>query len=250
MPLQPGGWEWGALALGAFLIGLSKTGILGLGIFAVAIFALVVPARDSVGVVLMILISGDLIAVAVYRQHTIWSHLMRLFPWAGLGVVLGFLAVGRINDAQVEWLVGVILVLLVALQWWRRRKTRLNPGEKHVPESWWFAASAGITAGFTTMVANAAGPIMMLYLLLTRLPKMAFLGTTAWYFLLLNCFKVPFSYNLGMINPASLGLALRLAPLAWIGALSGRALVRYIDQTLFERLALVFTLLAALRLLW
>jgi uncharacterized membrane protein YfcA len=91
---------------------------------------------------------------------------------------------------------------------------------------------------------------MILYLLAMRLPKMEFLGTAAWYFFLLNCFKVPFSYNLGLINLSSLGIDLRLAPVAVAGALSGRALIPYINQSLFELLAVVFTLLAALRLLW
>ena len=250
MPLHLLAWQWAMLALGAFLIGLSKTGIVGLGIFAVAIFALVLPARESVGVVLLILISADVVAVAAYRRHAVWSHLIRLFPWAAVGVVIGYLAVGRIDDAQVAQLVGTILVALVLLQGWRTRQAWLHPGEQDVPQSRWFAPVVGILAGFTTMVANAAGPIMILYLLAMRLPKMEFLGTTAWYFLLLNCFKVPFSYGLGLINPASLGIDLALAPVAMVGALSGRALIRFIDQALFERLALVLTLLAALRLLW
>ncbi len=250
MPLQLDAWQWATLVLGAFLIGLSKTGIVGLGTFAVAIFALALPARESVGIVLLILIAADTVAVAAYRQHTVWSHLIRLFPWAAVGIVLGFLAVGRISDVHIARLIGVILVFLVMLQWWRQRQARRDPEAQHVPSNRWFAVSVGIVAGFTTMVANAAGPIMLLYLLAMRLPKMEFLGTAAWYFFLLNCFKVPFSYSLGLINPASLGIDLRLAPVAMLGALSGRAIIRYIDQSLFETLALVFTMLAALRLLW
>jgi uncharacterized membrane protein YfcA len=238
------------LALGAFMIGLSKTGIVGLGTFAVAVFALALPARESAGVVLLLLISADIVAITVYRRHVVWSHLIRLFPWAAIGILIGFLAVGRIDDAQVRRLIGLILLVLVALQWWRQRRARRSPNAQDVPSSLWFAASVGIVAGSTTMVANAAGPIMILYLLAMRLPKMEFLGTAAWYFFLLNCFKVPFSYGLGLINPASLVIDLRLAPVAIAGALSGRAIIPHINQSLFELLALVFTLLAALRLLW
>lgn len=249
MPSHLLAWQWATLILGAFMIGLSKTGIVGLGTFAVAIFALALPARESAGVVLLLLITGDIIAVTVYRRHAIWSHLVRLFPWAALGIVLGYLAVGRIDDTQVRKLIGVILLALVVLQWWRQRQARRSPGDLSVPDSLWFAASVGIIAGFTTMVANAAGPIMILYLLAMRLPKMEFIGTAAWYFFLLNCFKVPFSYSLGLINPASLGIDLRLAPVVIAGAFSGRVIIPYINQSLFELLALVFTLLAALRLI-
>lgn len=249
MPTHLLAWQWATLILGAFMIGLSKTGIVGLGTFAVAIFALALPARESAGVVLLLLISGDIVAVTVYRRNAIWSHLVRLFPWAALGIVLGYLAVGRIDDTQVRRLIGVILLALVVLQWWRQRRARRNPDDLSVPDSLWFAASVGIVAGFTTMVANAAGPIMVLYLLAMRLPKMEFIGTAAWYFFLLNCFKVPFSYGLGLINPASLGIDLRLAPVVVAGAFSGRVIIPYINQSLFELLALVFTLLAALRLI-
>jgi uncharacterized membrane protein YfcA len=109
-------WHWGLVCLAAFLIGLSKTGIAGLGILAVAIFASVLPAHESVGAVLVTLLAGDLVAVTTYRRDANWKHLLRLFPWAGLGVVLGALALGRIDDAGVRRLIGVILVSLLAIQ--------------------------------------------------------------------------------------------------------------------------------------
>jgi uncharacterized protein len=109
-------WHWGLVCLAAFLVGLSKTGIAGLGILAVAIFASVLPARESVGAVLVTLLAGDLVAVTTYQRDASWKHLLRLFPWAGLGVVLGALALGRIDDAGVRRLIGVILVSLLAIQ--------------------------------------------------------------------------------------------------------------------------------------
>jgi uncharacterized protein len=250
MATSLGLWQWALLALGALLIGLSKTGIVGIGIFAVAIFALVLPARESVGVVLLILISADVVAVTAYRRHAVWPYLFRLFPWAGAGVVVGYFALGRVDDTQMEWLVGAILLVLVLLQGWRQWvQSRRAGADLPVPDGRWFVAGTGILAGFTTMVANAAGPIMTLYLLAMRLPKLAFIGTAAWYFMLVNLFKVPFSISLGLIDMSAVLLALRLVPFAAIGALAGRAIIRYIDQRLFESLALIFTFLAALRLL-
>ncbi len=250
MPLHLEAWQWTVLILATFLIGLSKTGITGIGTFAVAIFALVLPARESVGAVLPILICGDIIAVTAYRRHAVWSHLWRLFPWAAMGIILGYAALGRIDAAGVSRLVGAILLVVVTLQWWRQRRTsrRGRDPAEDVPRGLWFVVVVGMLAGFTTMVANAAGPIMVVYLLAMRLPKMEFIGTGAWYFLLLNLFKVPFSAGLGLINSASLLLDLKLAAVAVVGALSGRALIPFIDQALFETLAMLFTLAAALRL--
>ena len=110
------------------------------------------------------------------------------------------------------------------------------------------AGVTGVSAGFTTMVANAAGPIMIMYLLAMQLPKLVFMGTSAWFFFVLNLFKVPFSYSLGLINFSSLHISLVLAPFAVLGALTGHVLIHHINQNLFELLALVLTLVAGLRL--
>ncbi len=243
-------WQWVLAILAAAISGLSKGGISGIGILAVPIFALILPARNSVGVVLLILICADIVAVTFYRRHAVWSHLWRLFPWAATGIVLGFFAMGQINDRQVARLIGGILVALVGLQFWRKR-TAGEPDRdiELAPPHPWLVVTTGILAGFTTMVANAAGPIMILYFLAMRLPKMEFVGTAAWYFLVLNIFKVPFSYSLGLINPASLWIDVKLAPFAVAGVLTGRWLLRFINQDLFEILALIFTLLAGVRLL-
>jgi hypothetical protein len=45
-----------------------------------------------------------------------------------------------------------------------------------------------------------------------RLPKTEFIGTGAWFFLLVNLIKVPFSADLGLINPMSLKLNLLRPP--------------------------------------
>ena len=185
-------WQWALGALGAFLVGLSKTGVPGLGILNVAIFASVFPARESVGLVLVILLCGDIVAVTTYRRDASWPHLLRLFPWAAAGIVAGYFALGRVDDIQMRHLIGVILLGLVALQYIRSRRPAAPDGEA-LPVRAWLAPLAGIIAGFTTMVANAAGPVMVLYLLAMRLPKIVFVGTAAWYFFALNVFKLPFS---------------------------------------------------------
>jgi len=241
-------WQWVVCAVGALGIGLSKTGIPGLGILAVAMFAIAMPSRESVGVVLPILIVGDIIAVSFYRRHAVWSHLWRLFPAAAIGVVVGWWALGKLNDTQVARLIGVLLIVLVMLQaikMWADSRREKEADPKVHPL---LAPAMGVVGGFATMVANAAGPIMVLYLLAAGLPKMEFIGTGAWYFLIMNAFKVPFSVRLGLINPHSLPIDALLAPAVIVGAIFGRWVLHRIDQRLFERAALVLTLLAAVKL--
>ncbi len=241
--LEP--WQWALAAVGALAIGLSKTGINGVAMLAVVIFANLLPARQASGVVLPMLVMADVVAVASYRQHAVWSHLWRLFPWTAAGVVAGYCALGRVNDRQASVLIAVIILGMLAMHLWRRRRPAAE-GEAHPI---WFAPTIGVLAGFTTLVANAAGPLMAIYLIAMRLPKMEYMGTGAMFFLLLNLFKVPFMAHLGLVNASSLGLNLVLAPAVIAGALLGRRLLAHLDQKLFEQLALALAALAGMKLL-
>lgn len=250
---QPGGcpvslelWQWIMAGLGAYMVGVAKTGIAGLGSLSVAIFATILPARESVGILLVILICADFVAVGVYRRDASWPHLARLFPWAGVGVLIGAIAFGWMNDTVVRTVIGGILVLLVFLQLFRKNREGEPIAENPNP---WLVAIAGLAAGFTTMIANAAGPLMVLYLLAMRLPKFTFVGTAAWFFLVLNLFKVPFNIWLGLITPGSLAFSFKLVPFAILGALSGRWIITQMNQRLFEQVALGLTLIAGVRLL-
>jgi uncharacterized protein len=241
-------WQWGLLALGAFGSGLSKTGITGLSVLTVAIFACALPARASTGALLPLLLCGDLFGVTIFRKHADWPLLWRLFPWVIVGVVAGYLAMGRINNAQMQRLLGIILLAMVAMHLWRQRQS--DQLGTRLPKAWWFAALTGILAGFTTMVANAAGPVMVLYLLAVGLPKLAFVGTSAWFFMLVNVLKVPFSLRLGLITPESLWMDALLALPLIPGALLGPVILRHLNQRLFEQIALWLTVAAVIRLLW
>ena len=198
---------------------------------------------------LPLLIVGDVFAVAAYRRHVDRSHLWKLFPWTIAGVLLGWLALGQLDNLWTNRLVGALLLFLLAVHQWRRRQPKEKTEDVfgHAPA--WVGAGTGILAGFTTMVANAAGAVMALYLLAMRLAKMEFMGTSAVFFLLLNWFKVPFMMQLGMINPDSLRVNLLLAPAVVVGALLGRRLLAKINQERFEMITLLFTLVAATKLL-
>jgi uncharacterized protein len=238
------GWEWFLAVLGALLVGVAKTGITGLSLLFVSLFASIMPARRSTGVVLPLLILGDIVAVLSYRKHAQWGHVWRLFPWAAAGVIVGAFAIGHMDERQSRVAIGVIVVSLAILHLVRRAR----PGDPRGESAAWFAPLIGMLAGFTTIVSNAAGPLMVIYLLAMRLPKMEYMGTGAVFFLMLNLFKAPFMIWLGLITPASLLLNAELAPAVIAGTLLGRWLLGRINQRVFENIALALTLVAGAKM--
>lgn len=241
--LEP--WSWVLAGVAAVIIGISKTGIGGLGMLAVVIFAQILPAKQATGIVLPLLCFGDIVGATVYWKHASWHHVWRLLPWTAAGVVLGYFALDLIDDRQARLLIGIIVLGLVTMHVIRRRISG-----HETEHGAWFAPTIGVLAGFTTLVANAAGPLMAVYMLAMRLPKLGYVGTGAVFFLLMNLFKVPFMVHLGLVNSASFSLNLALAPLVFAGAWLGRSLVARIDQRAFENLALVLSALAGVKLLF
>ncbi len=235
---------WVCAVLGALMVGISKAGITGLSILSVALFTHVFPSsKQASGLVLPLLIFGDFVAVLSYRTHTQWRYLWKLMPWTAAGVVLGYFTLGHISDRTTRIMIGVIIVSLCVLGYWRRYLTVATP-ETAAPTHWSLAAAIGIIAGFITLVANAAGPLMAIYLVAMRLPKMQFVGTAAVFFMVLNLFKVPFMVNLGLITAQSFKFNLMLAPAVLLGAFAGRWLLIRINQQLFEKLVLGFSAIA------
>jgi uncharacterized membrane protein YfcA len=250
LPYELAWWGWLIGIIGAVWIGISKTGIAGLGVLAVAVFTLIFPARESTGIVLPILIVGDMVAVLTYRSHAEWGYLARLAPFTIVGVIAGYFALGVMDAQAVGKLIGAILLVITLLQFWRMRSAS---GVEHAGEALrhnlWLAALTGVLAGFFTMVSNASGPIMIIYLLAMGLPKMAFMGTSAWFYFFLNLGKLPFSFNLGLVTPQTLMFDLLMAPFAVLGGLVGFQILKRINQRVFEQLALALTAIAAIRLI-
>jgi uncharacterized membrane protein YfcA len=241
--------EWLLLAIAALAVGLSKSGMPAFGPVPAALFASVLPAKASTGAVLGLLLVGDLIAVRMYHAHADWRILRRLIPSVVVGVLLGVIVLWSADDAAVRRIIGAILVLLVVLSVaLMRRRRREGAEQRPVPPA--LAHVFGPLGGFTTMVANAAGPVMSIYFVASRLPVQAILGTAAWFFLMVNAFKLPFSVGLGLVTPQSLLLNLVLAPALVVGALGGRRLARRISAVWFERIVLLLTLASGLFLLF
>jgi uncharacterized protein len=241
--------QWLCALFGALMVGISKAGITGLSILSVALFTHVFPSsKQASGLVLPLLIFGDIVAVLSYRAHTQWHYLWRLMPWTAAGVALGYFTLGHISDETARVMIGVIIVSLCALGYWRRYVS-VQTQERSASWHWALAAALGVLAGFITLVANAAGPLMAIYLIAMRLPKMQFVGTAAVFFMVLNLFKVPFMISLGLITAQSFEFNLMLAPAVLLGAFAGRWLLTRINQQVFEKLVLALSAIAGVLLI-
>jgi uncharacterized membrane protein YfcA len=227
-------------------MGISKGGLAGLGLLHVAIFAFLFGARDSTGIVLPMLIVGDICAVTALHQHARWDYVRRMLPPACIGIVIGAWLMRSVNDSVFRPVTGWIILSLALLQ---LARTLSPEWFGNVPHNRWFTLGMGLLAGVTTMLANAAGPIFALYALAVALPKFEIVGTSAWFFFIINAFKVPFSLGLGLIHGQTLLLNLVLSPVIVAGVFGGRWIINRIPQRLFDEFLLAFAALAALRLI-
>ncbi|MCH6258511.1 sulfite exporter TauE/SafE family protein [Puniceicoccaceae bacterium K14] len=238
-------WQWIWMAVAALIIGMSKCGIPGLGILNVAILQNLLLAKQATGFGLPLLMVGDLCSLLIFRRHADWAQLRRLFPWTAGGVVLGYFALGAISDSVARILIGFTLLALLVLHFVRSRRK----GEAEVVVNSFVAPIIGVMAGFVSMVANAAGPIMIIYLLAMRLPKMAFIGTSVVFFTCMNAFKLPFLIHLNLVTLESVAANIRLTPLAIAGCVIGYFYAKKISQKYFEAFAFWLTVAAVLYML-
>ncbi|QAY66572.1 sulfite exporter TauE/SafE family protein [Paenibacillus protaetiae] len=234
-------------AIGALLVGFSKTGMPTLGIFVAAMLASIFPARESVGLLTPILITGDIIAILYYRKTVVWKYLVVLLPWVLAGIVAGYFVLGEISNGQLSVLIGaLVLVLIVLFLFQGRLEKAMNFS---FSKSRAVNGSLGILAGFTTMIGNAAGSIMSVYLLSKGINKTTFVGTNAYFFFIINLIKVPFTVYLGLITPHSLTLNAWMIPVVAIGALAGFKVLPHIPQKLFQRIVLALAAIGAIYLI-
>jgi uncharacterized membrane protein YfcA len=234
------------IALGAaLLLGIAKSGIKGLAVLIVTGLALVYGAKESTGILMPLLICGDILAVIYYKRHVKWIYLIKLLPWMVLGVLVGVvLGKDLPEDLFKSGMAVIILISVVIMYYWERKKDR------KVPTHFSFAALLGMMAGFTTMVGNLAGAFSNIYFLAIKLPKNEFIGTAAWLFFIINLFKVPFHiWSWGTINRASFQISLSLIPAVIAGFCLGIFLVKKINNDKYRQLILLLTGLGGLAIL-
>ena len=221
---------------------MAKTGISGVGLMVVPLLANAFGGRPSVGLLLPILIFADVFAVSWYHRHADWKHILRLIPWALLGIAVATLVGKNLSDTTFSRLLAILVIAGIVIMIWQdlRRK------EKKIPEHRCFAAALGLLGGFSTMIGNAAGPVMALYLLSMRLPKNRFIGTAAWFFFMVNLSKVPLHiWSWNTITLRSFGLDILMIPAIATGAFLGIWLVKLLPEKWYRYLVIATTLLAA-----
>ncbi len=239
--------EWTLAVIGAVVIGISKGGFAGVGMLGIVLMAFVVPPKESVGLVLPMLIAADVYAVKLFWKDALWKQIGRILPPAIVGVGLGYFGMRLVSAEEFRVVIGGIVLVMIALQIYR---TNAPESFRNIPHSAWFAWTMGILAGVSTMMANAAGPVMTLFLLSMGLPKNNFVGTAACFFFIINILKVPLQSQLDLINVASLTLDAILVPFLWLGVWLGKSALQRIRQETFEILILILTALAALELMF
>ncbi len=236
------------LVLGGVLIGFSKTSFGGIGAVAAVLFALVMPAKESTAAVLLLLLVGDVIGIRLYGRHASWKLILRLVPTVIAGLLIGALFMRYVDDVLMRRTIGALLVISVALQVWQRVQLRTEVPPEGGPRPI-AAGAAGVAAGFSTMTANAAGPIMALYLLANRIDKRRFIGTNAWFFGAINLAKTPLSGALGLFTPQVLWVWAAMVPAVLVGAWVGRLVIGRVDQRQFENVTLAAAALSSLVIL-
>ena len=238
--------QWLLLALCALFVGMSKVGIPGISMFYIPVLALIFGGKTSTGILVPMLMMADIFGVAYYHRHAEWKYLAKLLPWAFVGIGIGLWVGKIIND---EWFKNIIAFLVfagVGIMLWRERQKRTDL----FPHTWWFAAVMGVLGGFATMIGNVAGPIFAIYMLAMNLPKNAFIGTGAWFFLIVNFFKFPLQVwvwnNIGM---KTIIMDLMMLPAIAAGAFLGIWIVRKIPDKTYRTFIVVVTVLSAFLLL-
>ncbi len=224
------------------LIGMSKTGLSGAGLLVVPIMAGLFGGKSSTGILLPMLIAADVFAVYYYHRHAQWRYIFLALPWAVAGVVLGTLFGASVNDLLFKNILAVIILTAIGLMLWQDFRNKQAP----IPDTWWFGALLGLIGGFTTMVGNAAGPIMALYLLSMHLPKNSYIGTAAWFFFIINLIKVPFHvFAWHTINFQTLQINLVVLPAIGLGVVAGINLIKLFPEKAYRYFIVFTTCLAA-----
>lgn len=220
---------------------MAKTGVAGAGMLAVPILANIFGGQISSGILLPILVMADVLGVLYYHRHASWYHLKLLFPWSAVGVLLGTVVGAYINDEVFKMIMAGVIVVSVAVMIWLERGHN-----EEVPHNKAFGITSGVLGGFTSMVGNLAGTVMAVYLLSMRLPKNAFIGTTAWFFMATNWFKVPFHvfvWHTVTLNTFLVDLI--TLPMIIAGAYFGIVIIKKLSEKTYRWFIIVMTLVAA-----
>lgn len=246
LTLDFNGLQWTTIMITALFVGFSKTGIGGISMIAIPLLAVAFGGKDSTGILLPMLLVGDLFAIWYYRRSVEWRNVFKPLPWAVIGLAIGVIVGNYISDKTFITLIGIIVLFCLGILIYTEKKGK----DFKVPKDAWFYIMVGILSGFASMIGNAAGPIFTIYLLALGFKKNNFMGTNAWFFFIINLTKLPLQifvwHNLG-IN--SLTTTILMIPVITVGAVLGFFVLKKINEKYFRYIVIVMTAIAAIRLL-
>jgi hypothetical protein len=238
---------WLVAAFAVLITGISKSGLGGaLGGLAVPFLSLWISPRNAAAVMLPILIAMDMVGIRAWSGKADWRDLKILIPGAIVGIVLGTLAFGVMSDQLVKGLIGLIAVGFTLDRLLRHRGQATT--EQRPPRI--FGWLSGVGAGFTSTLAHAGGPPVMLYLLSWRQPRETFVATTVFFFSVINLAKLPFYIALGLFSVDTLTMSALLLPLVPVGVWIGMRLLKRIPERPFYLFATAALGLSGVKLLW
>jgi uncharacterized membrane protein YfcA len=231
------------------LYGFSKTAMPVAGVLAGPVLAAALTATTASAFAVPLLILGDLFALALYRQHADWGLIRRLIPGVLLGVAITALLFRFLDVHTIGRIVGVLILTSVLLEVWRSRSELANHQDLPAMENKAGIAFFGALAGVTSMAANAGGTAMTLYLVKMRVSMLAFMGTSTWFFFVINVIKVPIVVGLGLMTTETLIADLWFAPCIVAGAVVGIFVFRRMNQKVFTNVALLLSAVASVWLI-
>lgn len=237
-------WVW--LIVAAFSVGVTKMGLSGVIMLVIPIVAGVFGGKESTGLILPLLIAGDVFAVIYYKHHIQLHEIRHLLVWLCIGILIGALVGQYIGDTQFKMVLSISVILCIILMFYAEVKGK----QFTVPNKMVFYALVGILGGFTSIMGNVAGAIMSIYLLSRGYPKESYISTYAWLFLIINLIKLPLQifvwHNIGLTNLYS---TLILLPVIFAGAVVGAFVVKRIHDKLFRKIIYGLTLISAI-IIW
>ncbi len=238
--------QWITVFVVALIIGFSKTGIGGLAMLAVPVIAAIFGGKDSTGIMLPMLLAGDLLAIWYYRKSVEWKKVFLPLPWAIIGIILGVFVGNYISDGTFLTLIGIIILICLGILVY----TEMKGKNFNVPGKAWFYVLVGVLSGFASMIGNAAGPIFTIYLLALGFEKNNFMGTNAWFFFIINLIKLPLQifvwHNIGI---RAITITAVILPLIILGAILGYYILRKINEKIFRYIVIIMTAIAAFKIL-
>lgn len=237
--------QWLTVIIVALIVGFSKTGIGGVTMLAIPILASVFGGKDSTGIILPMLLVGDLFAIWYYRKSVEWKKVFQPLPWAILGIILGVVVGHYISDRTFLTLIGIIILICLGILVY----TEMKGKNIKVPGESWFYILVGVLSGFASMIGNAAGPIFGIYLLALGFKKNNFMGTNAWFFFIVNLTKLPLQifvwHNIGV---RAMNITVVVLPMIILGAFLGYYILKKINENIFRFLVIIMTGIAAIKL--